>query len=1227
MLGFFICHSLYAQNPPEIGNLFIHNYTGKEYKGYPQNWGIIQDERGMIYAANNIGILEYDGVNWRMIYQSVGTTTFRSLALGKEGRIYLGMEGNMGYLKADSKGEYRFHSLLTYIPEDLRDFLEPWRIYATREGIYFQTQERLFRFTETADGWEVKHWEPEHRFMFCFWLDETLYVHQRNIGLMKLENDELVLIPGGELLVQDRLQVMLPLHKEGADSLNYLLFTFTHGAFTYDGHEVKKYPTNPAFDAFVNDNPIYKGTLLNDGTIALASIGNGLVIVDREINILQIINSNSGLQDNNVYEVFLAEYPANYLWLALDRGISRVDVANPMSIYGEELGLHGIVLSVIRYQEHIYAGAAAGLAKLNPQTNKFDLIPGLDGSQVWQMHEIDGELIVVSGVGISKVIDDEVVDLIPSINGDFTTYCLTRSTLDSNRYYAGITGGLAVVEKKADSSWRKVQMFPLNKQVRSIEEAKDGTLWLGTTLPGITKVSFPSAIENFNDVDISLLKEEHGLPNLPTIVRKMDGEMYFLNTKGVFKYQQEENLFHLDTTLSQYTAARDFDDYILKKTPNGDIWLDIGDGLTLLSAQPNGTYQVDRSLFRPFSSDAFSNIYVEENGITWIAFSEGLIRYDSRKLQYNSENYSVFIRNVYTKDDSIIYHGDNIQVFQDLSLVYDYNQLRINFAAPYFKQEDQTQYQSWLEGFQSDWTTWSHTTEREFINLPEGDYTFHVRAKNIYDTISEEAVLHFTILPPWYRTWWAYLLYLSLGVLTFYLLIRLRTRQLDQQRKVLEQGIRERTREIQQRVDELATVNDVSKAISSQLQTDELIQQVGDQMQQLFNADIAYVALLDEDGETIRFPYGYGDTFPELKLGEGLASRVLQSGQPLLINRNSDKKYEELGLERIGLAAASYIGVPIKEGNKVQGVLSIQSTTTENRFKEEDQRLLNTIATHVGIALHNAGLFQKTERAMERAEEANEAKSTFLSTVSHELRTPLTSVLGFAKIINRRLQGKIFPLIQTDDPKIQRAIRQVKDNLEVVVSEGERLTGLINDVLDLAKIEAGKFEWDMKPLLPRDVLDRALAATSSLFDQKDLPLHKNIADNLTQVEGDRDRLIQVVINLISNAVKFTDEGAVTLNAFQENDQLVVSVVDTGMGIAPEDQPKVFEKFKQVGDTLTDKPKGTGLGLPICREIIEQHGGRIWVESEIGKGSTFSFSLPAVKNEQLKKKLKVGDLNT
>jgi signal transduction histidine kinase/DNA-binding response OmpR family regulator len=425
------------------------------------------------------------------------------------------------------------------------------------------------------------------------------------------------------------------------------------------------------------------------------------------------------------------------------------------------------------------------------------------------------------------------------------------------------------------------------------------------------------------------------------------------------------------------------------------------------------------------------------------------------------------------------------------------------------------------------------------------------------------------------------------------------------------QVINEREHEVSDRANELVTINRITQALATQLERDRLIQLVGEQVRDLFHAPIAYVSLLDRATMMLEFPYTYGEEVQPRPFGAGLTSQIIKTGQPLLINEDMEGNRAKLGIQRMGQNTASYLGVPIPSGGQTIGVISVQSTDQEGRFTAADERLLSTIASAVGVAFHNARLFEEARQARAAAEEADAAKSSFLSTVSHELRTPLTSVLGFAKIIRRRLEERLFPMIPDDDRKVQQAKQQVIENLNVVVSEGERLTKLIDDVLDLAKIEAGKFTWNMATVSVGDVIERAIAATASLFDAKKLHLQRDIDADLPTVTGDQDRLIQVVINLISNAVKFTDAGSITCSAHLRGEEIVVGVTDSGIGIAPTDQQKVFEKFKQVGDTLTDKPKGTGLGLPICKEIVEYHGGRIWVESAPGQGSTFSFSLPTV----------------
>jgi signal transduction histidine kinase len=236
------------------------------------------------------------------------------------------------------------------------------------------------------------------------------------------------------------------------------------------------------------------------------------------------------------------------------------------------------------------------------------------------------------------------------------------------------------------------------------------------------------------------------------------------------------------------------------------------------------------------------------------------------------------------------------------------------------------------------------------------------------------------------------------------------------------------------------------------------------------------------------------------------------------------------------------------------------------------------------------------QEANERLQELDRVKDDIMSSVTHELRTPLTSIRAFSELLR-------------DDPRMHLADRV--RFLGLIVSEAERLTRLINQTLDLAKIESGRADWNACELDLKEVIEQSMAATSQLFREKEAHVELDLPDNLPLILADRDRLIQVMLNLLSNAAKFLTPGSgrVRVALGRLADQLEVCVTDNGPGIRPEDQELVFEKFRQVGDTMTAKPSGTGLGLPISRRIVEHLGGRLWVESVPGEGATFRFTLP------------------
>jgi signal transduction histidine kinase/CheY-like chemotaxis protein len=1217
-----------AQDSAEKGLPFVTNFHPNEFHSYPQNWAITEDNRGLMYFGNQGYILEYDGVKWEKIpVAETGTIAIRSLTKNKKGIIYYGSISDFGFLSVDSLGQTKANSALKYVPPSLRNFNDVWTDYATDEGVYFQSRERIFRFAESKTGGgltgEIKSWEPKSKFMYSFFLDGILYVHQQQLGLFKLINDSLQKIPGSEFLGNERLQVMLPYPSDNSEK-KYLLGMFYSGLYLFDGKTFSRFHTDA--DSLLKYT-LYKGAVLNDGSFALATAGRGLVIINKNGKILQVINRESGLQDESVYGVYSDQ--KNNLWLALDNGISRVQSSSPLTQFTIQSGITTAVLAATRFNGVLYLGSTNGLLRFNRNKRIFEHLNEVSTNQIFAFLKTDDEMLVATD-GLYSIKNNKIILVKPSLSGNLQIASLFRPKKCPNLVLAGdAIHGLAFFKRKdkkeKDSSeWKFNRYIPGDiQQAWTMAEDKEGTVWLGTQTETVYRLKI--FLDSAGDIDFKRTIPEKfgvkdGLGSGCGLVSSANGIVYFSADSGLYTFNNSTSRFIKDSTFGNFPNAGGKDESALVEDSSGKVWIRLGKESIIATPQPDKSYKIDANPLIPINERTINAIYPEKNGITWISTTDGLVRYDENKEKKYDLPFQALLRKI-DAGNELLSPGDGDSSTENISIPYKNNNLRFEYAAPFFEQEDKIKYQTWMEGFDKSWTDWGNNSYKEYTNLSDRKYRFHVRAKNVFRNISTEAIYNFTIESPPMRTWWAYLLYILAAVLLIYFFIRYRTRKLHSQRIELEKKIQERTHEVQVQAEELMTINQISQALASQLELNDLIKLVGDEMRQVFKADIVYLALLDKKNNIINFPYQYGEALPPMKYGEGIASRIISSGKPLLLNNNLNEQISQLGIQRMGLPSASYLGVPIPIDDEISGVLSVQSTRNENYFDEKDQRLLSTIAANVGVALKKARLFEEVkhakleaEQSSKNAERANEAKSAFLSTVSHELRTPLTSVLGFAKIIKKRLEERIFPVTVKTDPKTEKAIGQVSENLNVVISEGERLTHLINDVLDLAKIEAGKMEWNMEKISIPEIIDRAIAATSSLFYQKNIVLEKFVAKDLPETSGDQDKLIQVVVNLISNAVKFTEQGSVACSAMSNGKEIITSVKDSGIGISKNDFAAVFEQFKQVGgDTLTDKPKGTGLGLPISKEIVEHHGGRIWLESEPGKGSTFFFSLPIVRS--------------
>ena len=319
-------------------------------------------------------------------------------------------------------------------------------------------------------------------------------------------------------------------------------------------------------------------------------------------------------------------------------------------------------------------------------------------------------------------------------------------------------------------------------------------------------------------------------------------------------------------------------------------------------------------------------------------------------------------------------------------------------------------------------------------------------------------------------------------------------------------------------------------------------------------------------------------------------------------------------LERFGFRAS--LAVPLLREDHIIGGLVVRRKST-GEFRPEVIELLKTFATQSVLAIQNARLFREIEEKSQQIEAANRHKSEFLANMSHELRTPLNAIIGFSEVLQERLFGEL------NDKQAEYT--------DDILTSGRHLFSLINEILDLSKVEAGRMELELATFDLPLAIDNARTFVRERATTHGITLDVKVDERLGDVVGDERKIKQILLNLLSNAVKFTPEGGrIGINARQTDGVVEISVTDTGIGIAPEDQAKVFEEFRQVGSDNAKKIEGTGLGLTLAKKFVELHGGRIWVESEVGKGSTFVFTLPitaallgSVRNEESRSHINPG----
>ena len=435
-------------------------------------------------------------------------------------------------------------------------------------------------------------------------------------------------------------------------------------------------------------------------------------------------------------------------------------------------------------------------------------------------------------------------------------------------------------------------------------------------------------------------------------------------------------------------------------------------------------------------------------------------------------------------------------------------------------------------------------------------------------------------------------------------------KMVEEHERSLEGKIAERTKELGSSVERLRALAVVSQAVNSTLDVQEVLETIVARAVQLSAASVGAIYEFDDAARELRLRAVSGASAEivtklqtkVLHLGEGASGKAAATGVPVEVSDVDDPADRYASPVReitdlVGLRAL--LAIPLLREGRVVGALTLARQHT-GKFPPEVLEVLQTFAAQSTLAIQNARLFREIAEKSRELESASQHKSQFLANMSHELRTPLNAILGYTELNVDRIYGDVPEKILEIMARVQKS--------------GRHLLGLINDVLDMSKIEAGQLQLSLKDYSFSDTLNTVVAALEPLVAEKHLRLTVDVDPDLPVGFGDDRRLAQVLLNLLGNAVKFTDQGGVAVEAKRLDGQFLVSVADTGPGIPASEQRRIFEEFQQVDSSSTRMKGGTGLGLAIAKRIVEMHGGRLWVESTLGAGSTFYFSIP-VRTEQ------------
>jgi len=830
-------------NGQELGRYPIFNFNHRDYAGHSQNWAVVQDQRGLIYVANNTGVLEYDGSDWRHI--SINGALSRCLDIDKEGRIWVGGQDEIGYLAADSTTSLKYYSLINKVQPTCLPLGLVRQVFTSKEGVFFSANKCLM----LVNGENITTWKPKTYFHRTFFANDRLFVNQPEYGLTYLENDTLEIVPGSEIFSKKLIYFIQPYN-----SKKLLIGTQSDGLFVYNLDALRK-DTIINKDSIVSkfkteeDEHLYKNLIYNcvqlpNDQFAIGTSRGGVVIINKQGKSLRRINLASNLQDESIWNMYLDNQ--NNLWMALNNGVSYTNINSQLTYFDDKLGLKGSLQSVVRHNNSLYVSTSVGVSfktsegfkevkNFSKYANRLALAYSSDNKEF---------LFASTADGIYQIIDDKAKRI-----GNYKNACYSfaSSKLFPNIVYAGLNDGVGILRYQQGEWFYLGKIDGTKGQVYSMLEDADGRLWYSHRYKGVSSCS----IVNPYQLATEPVKSYHQLPFSPKCddmaISLIAGSIKVSTDKGLCRYDEKKDCFVTDSCLGIEFADGSTGIRILNQDTKGNLWFeayknDPSRWLERAILYPDKTYRRLPAQFRAIPDMIFNDVLSEDNDINWVASSDGLYRFDGKIKGEEQSIIKLLIRRVATNSANQVFNGafalpKNSQGYRSTNFSSTStskqkfnssdNSIIFYYSSPFFGQNQKIKYSYILEGYDNSWSDWTSDQKKEYTNLPSGSYKFIVKARNVFDTESPIASYSFTIKSPWYKSPASFILYLLIIAIIIWVYVTIKTNLLKSSNLRLQALVKERTKDLILYQEEIIEKNEelMQQKEEMQVQRDELHEQ------------------------------------------------------------------------------------------------------------------------------------------------------------------------------------------------------------------------------------------------------------------------------------------------------------------------------------------------------------------------------------------------------------------